>query len=188
VKQQSYLAYHEAMKALGIGELQPTLITSNECESGAYPFTVTTVIDQLKDDASKIDFTKDFFGRQTYLTVSSQLHLEATVLGTKRDGYCMTTAFRAEPSKSPMHLAEFLMPEWEIIGGGLVRNMAVAQSTLKRMFSKVLAECLPELEYLESYRHLEDKHIYDTELSQTTDPKEKEELKHVYQNVVNYLQ
>jgi asparaginyl-tRNA synthetase len=58
---------------------------------------------------------KNFFGKRTYLTVSSQLHLEARVLGAKRDGYCMTTAFHAESSKSPMHLAEFLMPVFIIL-------------------------------------------------------------------------
>lgn len=179
IKQQSYNAYHEAMSILGIGEIQPTLITSNECESGAHPFTVTTVMDELKD-GEKIDFTKDFFGKRTYLTVSSQLHLEATVLGTKRDGYCMTTAFRAEPSKSPMHLAEFLMPEWEIIGGGLTRNMAVAQFTLKHMFSKVLENCLAELQYLETYRKSEDKHIYESDLSSTKDNAIKDQLTKAY--------
>lgn len=89
--------------------------------------------------------------------MSSQLHLEATVLGTKRDGYCMTTAFRAEPSKGPLHLAEFLMPEWEICGGGLERNMAVAQHTLKHIFSTVLEQCRDELEFLEKYRQVDDK-------------------------------
>jgi asparaginyl-tRNA synthetase len=63
----------------------------------------------------KIDFAKDFFGKQTYLTVSPELHIEATVLGTNRDGYCMTTAFCAERSKNPMHLVEFLMPEFIIL-------------------------------------------------------------------------
>jgi asparaginyl-tRNA synthetase len=180
IKQESYYAFHEAMGLLKIGEIQPTLITSNECESGAYPFTVTTVVDQLKDDVKSIDWSKDFFGKQTYLTVSSQLHLEATVLGTKRDSYCMTTAFRAEPSKSPMHLAEFLMPEWEIIGGGLTRNMAVAQFTLKHMFSRVLRLCKPELEFLEIYRQTEDKHTYELESSLTKDVTSKGQLKKAY--------
>lgn len=151
IKQRAYDAYHTAMRELGIGEIQPTLITGNECEAGACPFTVTTIEHQ--------DYAKDFFSKRAFLTVSSQLHLEATVLGTKRDGYCMTTAFRAEPSKSPMHLAEFLMPEWELIGGGLERNMAVAQYTLKRIIQAVLDDCLDELKFLEQYKQDEERHV-----------------------------
>lgn len=170
LKQTCYESLHNSMNSLGIGEIQPTLITGNECEEGAHPFTVTTLLDS--QDPKKVftekgipDWSSDFFGKRACLTVSSQLHLEATVLGTKRDAYCMTTAFRAEPSKSPMHLAEFLMPEWELIGGGLQRNMAVAQFILQKMFTKVLDECMPELEWLEEYRAKDDKAWYEFELN-----------------------
>lgn len=157
IKQSVYKGFHDSMKEMGIGEIQPTLITSNECESGAFPFTVTTL---LKDDPNlptvkdgkQIDFSKDFFGKRVFLTVSSQLHLEATVCGTGRDGYVMTTAFRAEPSKGPLHLAEFLMPEWELVDSGLEGNMAVAQQSIQHCLQKVLRECKPELQYLEKYR------------------------------------
>lgn len=164
IKQTAYWAYHEAMHDLGIGEIQPTLISGNECEEGAHPFTVTTILDGKTKPSEisvtptgELDFSQDFFSKRAFLTVSSQLHLEATILGTKRDGYCMTTAFRAEPSRGPLHLAEFLMPEWEVIGGGLNRNMAVAQYTLKHMFGKVLHDCRAELEFLEAYRKEDDK-------------------------------
>lgn len=175
IKQRSYSAFHEIMAKLGIGEIQPTLITGNECEEGAHPFTVTALplpqTDSTRHDfnvgvgstageirignstrCELIDWTKDFFGQRVYLTVSSQLHLEATVLGAKRDGYCMTTAFRAEPSDTTSHLAEFLMPEWEIIGGGLERNMAIAQTTLQYIFQSVLIDCVDELNYIETYQ------------------------------------
>jgi len=176
LKQLSYKSLHESFGKLKIGEIQPTLITGNECEDGAHPFTVTTLLDEkFKDtpvlDDGSIDWSKDFFEKRCYLTVSSQLHLEATVLGTKRDGYCMTTAFRAEPSTGPLHLAEFLMPEWELIGGGLMRNMAVAQTVLKYVFTQVLEHCMEELEYLEDYRKKDDKAWYDAELAKIKDKK-----------------
>lgn len=163
LKQRSYSAFHEAMGALGIGEIQPTLITGNECEEGAHPFTVTTMLDGSVGDipkiegTDKIDWSKDFLHKHLYLTVSSQLHLEATVLGTRRDGYCMTTAFRAEPSSGPLHLAEFMMPEWELCGGTctLERNMAVAQAVLQYVFQKILHDHPNELEFLEEYRKLD---------------------------------
>lgn len=69
---------------------------------------------------------------------------------------CRTRSTNSEPSKSPMHLAEFLMPEWEIIGGGLIRNMSVAQFVLKHMFRKVLKHCKYELEFLEEHRSIEE--------------------------------
>jgi len=162
IKQVGYQALHEAMAMMGIGEIQPTTISSNECEDGAHPFTISTLFDNkdcktvpVKEDGS-FDWSQDFFGKRVYLTVSSQLHLEATTLSCKRDSYCLTNAFRAEPSTSPAHLAEFIMPEWEIIGGGLIRNMSIAQTLLKHIFTKVLDNCMDELLYLESYRHQDD--------------------------------
>lgn len=143
IKQTVYNGFHEAMKLLNIGEVQPTLITSNECESGSFPFKVTTLYNDNKED---------FFDKPVYLTVSGQLHLEATVCGTLRDSYCMTTAFRAESSKSPLHLAEFCMPEWECIECGLDGNISIAEFTLKHIFKKVLEEYKYELEYLDQYR------------------------------------
>ena len=141
------------MYDLGIGEVQPTLITSNECESGANPFTVTTLSDTS-------DFSRDFFGCQTYLTVSSQLHLEATVCGTLSNGYCMTTAFRAEPSSGPLHLAEFLMPEWEIIDCTLKDNMMVAEKSIKYCLKQIMDRCYDELELLQQHRKEESDHEY----------------------------
>ncbi len=163
LKQCAYRSLHEAMAKLGIGEIQPTILTGNECEDGAHPFTVTTMMDGSAEDipriegTDQIDWSKDFLHKHLYLTVSSQLHLEATVLGTRRDGYCMTTAFRAEPSSGPLHLAEFLMPEWELVGGQctLERNMAVAQAVLKYVFSQILKHHIAELEFLEEYRQLD---------------------------------
>lgn len=168
IKQCAYNAFHERMYQLGIGEVQPTIITSNECEEGAHPFTVTTLVKpKLEEIPSKdgmTDFSKDFFGKQVYLTVSSQLHLEATVLGTRLDGYCMTPAFRAEPSTGPLHLAEFLMPEWELIGGGVERNMAVAQSTLQYVFKRVLENCMDEVVFLEEYRKKDEEKLKEVEM------------------------
>jgi len=166
IKKVCYSAFHEAMKELGIGEIDPTVLTGNQCEDGAHPFSASILFDAktvddipTKEDGS-IDWSKDFFGKRAYLSVSSQLHLEATTLGLKQDAYCMSKVFRAEPSDTSMHLAEFCMPEWEILGG-LDRNMAVSQFFLKHIFTRVLDSCQDELDYLEKYRHLDDKKWYD---------------------------
>jgi asparaginyl-tRNA synthetase len=153
IKQCVYDGIHSAFKIKEIGEIQPTLLTSNECESGANPFTVSTLINQYNQDQDvKIDYTTDFFHNPVFLTVSSQLHLEATVCGTMMDGYSMTTAFRAEPSAGPLHLAEFLMPEYECVDNTLVKNMEIAEFVLKFCFKQILTNCIDELQYLEEYR------------------------------------
>lgn len=148
IKKTLYRSWHDVMHQLGIGEVQPTLITFNECEAGSNPFTVTTLSD-------KSDHSKDFFGCQTYMTVSSQLHLEASVCGTLSDGYCMTTAFRAEPSTGFCHLAEFLMPEWELVNCTLESNMKVAERSIKYCLEQILDKCHDELELLQEYKQTE---------------------------------
>jgi asparaginyl-tRNA synthetase len=142
IKSTLKLAAEDYFKSIKFVEVQVPLITDNECESGANPFTVTTI------PGSK-DFTKDFFKKPTYLTVSGQLHLEAVVLGGVSKAYCMTTAFRAEPSMSPLHMAEFWMLELEFCFGDLDKNMAVNEGCIKYAFSQILTSCIKELEYLQ---------------------------------------
>lgn len=197
IKKVCYSAFHEAMKELGIGEIDPTLLTGNECESGAHPFSVSTLFDgqTVKDipvnENGSIDWSKDFFGKRVYLTVSAQLHLEATTVGLKQDAYCMTKAFRAEPSDTTMHLAEFCMPEWEILGD-LQRNMSITQFFLKHIFSRLLDSCYDELEYLENYRHLDDKKWYDDQSAylkeRNKDIKAKKLTKDEYEKMVLSLE
>lgn len=148
IKQKLYKSWHDTMEQQGIGEIQPTLITFNECEAGANPFTVTTL-------SNEPDYSKDFFGCQTYMTVSSQLHLEATVCGTLTHGYCMTTAFRAEPSTGPLHLAEFLMPEWELVNCTLESNMRVAERSIKYCLEQIIKHCSDELVFLQKQKFIE---------------------------------
>lgn len=178
IKQSCYKSLHEIMDILNIGEVQPTLLTSNACEDGANPFTIG----------------KDFFNKKMYLSVSSQLHLEATVLGTKRDGYCMTTACRAEPSETSQHVAEFLMPEWELIGGGIKRNMAVTQTVIQHIINSTLINCINELTFLNNYhttRLLNTNEDYLTELSQLKGLKKKKyyrgltQLRNKYINILH---
>lgn len=123
-------------------EVQVPCITDNECESGANPFTVTTVKDQ--------DYTQDFFKKHCYLTVSGQLHLEAIVLGGLQKAWTMTTAFRAEPSTSPLHMAEFWMAELEFCFGTLQDNMSVNEGCIKHVIDKVMTDCHSELKFLQT--------------------------------------
>jgi asparaginyl-tRNA synthetase len=127
-------------------EVQVPLITDNECESGACPFIVTSL--PLKDN--KVDFSKDFFKKQVYLTVSGQLHLEAIVCGGVNKAWTMTTAFRAEPSTGPKHLGEFWMAELEMCFSKLEDNMRINEECIKYCFRSVLEKCRTELDFFET--------------------------------------
>lgn len=139
-------------------EVQTPLITDNECEGGANPFLITTILPSdgkletvpLKDDKKTVDFSKDFFKKSCYLTVSGQLHLEALVLGGLSQAYCWTTAFRAEPSTGPRHGAEFWMMELEFCFCELKDNMKVNEGCIKYGIQKILEKCYHELEFLQS--------------------------------------
>lgn len=157
IKSAMRMAFAEYFDSIGFCEVQVPLITDNECESGANPFTVTTLMGDgkiatqpVKDsDKSSIDFHKDFFKKRTYLTVSGQLHLEAIVLGGLQKAYCMTVAFRAEPSGGRHHLAEFWMLELEFCFGTLENNMDVNEGVVKHCMKKVLEKCRSDLEFLQ---------------------------------------
>ena len=156
IKSTQRYAITEYFHKLKFPEVQPTLITDNECESGACPFTVTTVLEDgkinsiiVKDDKSNVDFSKDFFRKRVYLTVSSQLHLETLVCGGLSKAWCMTTAFRAEPSTGPRHLAEFWMAEWEFCFGSLEDNIKITEGLIKYCLNLVLKEHEAELGFFQ---------------------------------------
>jgi asparaginyl-tRNA synthetase len=141
IKSSVKYAVAEFFKSHGFAEIQVPCITDNECESGANPFTVTTVVGD--------DHSKDFFKKHCYLTVSGQLHLEAVVLGGLQKAWTTTTAFRAEPSMSPLHMAEFWMTELEFCFGDIYDNIRVNELCIKHCISKVLEECYSDLEFLQ---------------------------------------
>jgi asparaginyl-tRNA synthetase len=154
IKSTAKFAVAEYFDKQSIPEVQVPLITDNECESGACPFTVSSIIEDgsiakmpMKDNV--LDFTRDFFGKRVYLTVSAQLHLEALVCGALSKAWCMTTAFRAEPSTGPMHLGEFWMLEYEKCFGTLKDNMETTEGVIKFAISKVLDRNMKDLEFLQ---------------------------------------
>lgn len=156
IKSVMKLAAAEYFDQFGFCEVQVPCVTDNECESGADPFLLTTILGNgtidsipLKEDNQSIDFSKDFFKKRCYLTVSGQLHLESLVLGSLNKAYCWTTAFRGEPSMTQLHMGEFWMLELEFCFGDLLDNMKVNEGCIKHCLKRVLEKCLPELEFLQ---------------------------------------
>ncbi|NLV49572.1 MAG: asparagine--tRNA ligase [Clostridiales bacterium] len=128
------------------------IITGNDCEGAGEMFRVT-VLDPDKpprcEDGS-VDFSQDFFGKVTSLTVSGQLNAECYALAFG-SVYTFGPTFRAEKSNTPRHAAEFWMVEPEIAFADLKDDMELAEAMLKYVISKVLDQCPLELEFLNNF-------------------------------------
>ena len=117
------------------------IITTSDAEGAGQMFRVSTLdMQRLPRDAQgNVDFSKDFFGKETFLTVSGQLNVEAYCLALSKV-YTFGPTFRAENSNTTRHLAEFWMIEPEIAFADLAEDARVAEEFLKYLFRAVLAE------------------------------------------------
>jgi asparaginyl-tRNA synthetase len=128
------------------------IITASDCEGAGALFRVSTLdlANLPRTSTGQIDFSQDFFGRETYLTVSGQLELETHCCALSRV-YTFGPTFRAENSNTSRHLAEFWMVEPEMAFASLADDADLAESFLKRIFSDVLSECPEELKHFQSH-------------------------------------
>ncbi len=126
------------------------IITSSDCEGAGELFRVSTLdfLSRSSSIDSKSDFEKDFFGEETFLTVSGQLEVEAYCLAMGKV-YTFGPTFRAENSNTSRHLAEFWMVEPEVAFANLEDNIDLAENFLKSILSVVLNECQEELNFFE---------------------------------------
>ncbi len=148
-------AVHKFFQERGFFYLNTPLITASDCEGAGAMFQVTTMdlnnIPKLEDGT--VDFSADFFGKPTALTVSGQLEgeLGATALGAI---YTFGPTFRAENSNTPRHLAEFWMIEPEIAFYDITDNMDLAEAFIKYCVRYALDHCRDDLEFLQQmYDH-----------------------------------
>ena len=128
------------------------LITASDCEGAGEMFRVTTLdlADVPKTEDSKVDFTKDFFGKSANLTVSGQLEAETYALAYGKV-YTFGPTFRAENSNTARHAAEFWMIEPEIAFADLNDDMQLAWDMIKYIIHHVLKNCKQELEFFNSF-------------------------------------
>ena len=142
-------AIHKFFNDKGFFYLHTPLITASDCEGAGDMFQVTTLDlgDLPKTEEGKTDYTKDFFGKPTSLTVSGQLEgeLGATALG---EIYTFGPTFRAENSNTPRHLAEFWMIEPEMAFYDITDNMDLAEEFIKFCVNYALEHCQDDLEFL----------------------------------------
>ena len=130
-------AIHRFFHEHGFFWVNTPIITAADAEGAGALFRVSTL--DLANLSGKPDFSKDFFGRETFLTVSGQLNVEAYCLALSKV-YTFGPTFRAENSNTSRHLAEFWMIEPEIAFADLAANADLAESLLKFVFAALLKE------------------------------------------------
>ena len=142
-------AIHKFFQEKGFFYLNTPLITASDCEGAGAMFQVTTLPlnDLPKTEEGQVDYSADFFGKPTALTVSGQLEgeLGATALGAI---YTFGPTFRAENSNTPRHLSEFWMIEPEMAFYDITDNMDLAEEFVKYCIRYALDHCRDDIEFL----------------------------------------
>ena len=151
---RSLIAYaiHQYFQERGFVYVHTPLITSSDAEGAGEMFHVTTfdLANVPKTEAGDVDFSQDFFGKETNLTVSGQLNGE-TFAQAFRNIYTFGPTFRAENSNTTRHAAEFWMIEPEIAFADLEDDMELAESMLKYVIRYVLENCPEEMNFFNSF-------------------------------------
>ena len=138
-------AIHRFFKERDFQYLHTPIITAGDCEGAGAMFQVTTL--SAKEAGQ---WAKDFFGKQTFLTVSGQLEAETYAMALSRV-YTFGPTFRAENSNTARHLAEFWMVEPEAAFADLKDNMDLAEEFLKYIIKSALEECADELAFFDTH-------------------------------------
>ncbi|MDK2918368.1 MAG: asparaginyl-tRNA synthetase [Candidatus Petromonas sp.] len=152
VRSLAAYAIHKFFQDRGFVYVHTPIITGSDCEGAGQMFRVTTMdLHNIpKDDEGKIDFSKDFFGKETNLTVSGQLEAEIFALAF-RDVYTFGPTFRAENSNTARHASEFWMIEPEIAFADLNDNMQLAEGMLKYIITYVMENAPEEIEFFNKF-------------------------------------
>jgi asparaginyl-tRNA synthetase len=147
LRHQVSMSIHQFFHERGFYYIHTPVITASDCEGAGALFRVSTIDPEAPPRAEgKVDYTKDFFGKPAYLTVSGQLQGEAFACALGKI-YTFGPTFRAENSNTPRHLAEFWMIEPEMAFSELTDNMDLAEAFLKRIISDALKFCMEDLKF-----------------------------------------
>lgn len=152
VRSLAAYAIHMFFQQRGFVYVHTPIITGSDCEGAGEMFQITTLDMKnppLNEDGT-IDYSKDFFGKETNLTVSGQLSAETFALAF-RDVYTFGPTFRAENSNTTRHAAEFWMIEPEIAFADLADDMEMAEDMLKFVINYILENAPEEMEFFNSF-------------------------------------
>jgi asparaginyl-tRNA synthetase len=141
-------AIHDFFQSRGFLWVHTPIITTGDCEGAGEQFAVTNLnLDRLpRTKDQTVDFSQDFFGRPTYLTVSGQLEAEIMAMAFS-NVYTFGPTFRAENSNTSRHLSEFWMVEPEMAFCNLQGDMDLAEAFLKHIFKAVLEQCPEDIAF-----------------------------------------
>lgn len=149
VRNQLCRSIHEFFQQEGFLYIHTPIITASDCEGAGAMFQVTTLnLNAPPHKETGVDYSQDFFGRPTYLTVSGQLEAEALACALGKV-YTFGPTFRAENSNTPRHLAEFWMVEPEMAFFELEDTMDLAERNLKHIFHDLMEKCPEDLEFFQ---------------------------------------
>ena len=152
VRSQAAFALHKFFNENGFVYVHTPLITGSDCEGAGEMFRVTTLdplTPPLTEDG-QVDFSQDFFGQETGLTVSGQLEAEAFALSFGKV-YTFGPTFRAENSNTQRHAAEFWMLEPEMAFADLADDMDVAEAMIKYVVKYLLENCPAEMQFFNNF-------------------------------------
>ncbi len=151
-------AIHQYFVNKGFYNLHTPIITGSDAEGAGEMFRVSTLDPKNPplNEAGEIDYSQDFFGKETNLTVSGQLEAETYAMALGKV-YTFGPTFRAENSNTSRHLAEFWMIEPEVAFNDLDANMDLSEDFIKEVLKYVLENCQDDLEFLEQRLIQEDK-------------------------------
>ena len=152
VRSVAAYAIHKFFQERGFVYTHTPILTGSDCEGAGEMFKVTTldILNTPQTEEKTIDYSKDFFGKETNLTVSGQLNAECYALAF-RNVYTFGPTFRAENSNTARHAAEFWMIEPEISFADLADDMELAEDMLKFVIGYILQECPEEMAFFNQF-------------------------------------
>jgi asparaginyl-tRNA synthetase len=167
IRHAMIFAVHKFFNDKGFINLHTPIITGSDAEGAGEMFRVTTLdsVNPPKTEEGKVDYSKDFFGRETNLTVSGQLEGELGAMAMS-DIYTFGPTFRAENSNTSRHLAEFWMIEPEMAFYDLTDNMDLAEEFLSYLAQYALDNCREDLNFLNERVREEEKNLKQEERSE----------------------
>ncbi len=149
VRSRLAFAVHQFFQERGFHYIHTPIITASDCEGAGAMFQVTTLdLPALAKSEQKLDYSKDFFGKPAYLTVSGQLEAETYATALSRV-YTFGPTFRAENSNTTRHLAEFWMIEPEMAFAHLFENMDLAEAFIKYLLTSILESNADDLSFFD---------------------------------------
>ncbi len=149
MRNQMAFAVHSFFQERGFNYVHTPIITASDCEGAGEMFQVTTLdMAAIAKNGGPVDYSKDFFGKPSFLSVSGQLNVETYCMALSKV-YTFGPTFRAENSNTTRHLAEFWMIEPEIAFAELEDNMALAEDFIKYLLSWALDKCGEDLEFFD---------------------------------------